>query len=393
MNNRQQLIKYSMNKLVPFSCMLLAVSCGPSSENVSLDALKSKRDSLKGVYKEVGTQLAAVEGEIAELDPNIGIKEKIVKSATLDIQPFEHYFEVQGVVESDLNATLTPEVPGLVNRIYVKTGDRVQKGQTLASIDTDVIQKNIKELQNGLDLATTVFDKQKRLWDQKIGSEIQYLQAKNNKESLELKLSTLKTQLKKSSLVAPFSGIVDDILTKEGQMANPGFPVMRLVNLKNLYVKSEISEDHITDVKKGSAVIVAFPSQKITQASKISRVGSYIDPNNRTFLVEVDINNNKGILKPNLISTVKIQDYRKDSAIAIPSSVIQQDALQQNFVYVVSKDMVGEKQVTTAKKVIVETGLSYQGKTEVLSGLSKGDILVTDGARSLSDTERIKIAG
>lgn len=336
-----------------------------------------------------GAKQTPQEGDHQSANAKMDKKQKIVEFTELQTNPFSHYFETQGVVETNLNTTVSPETQGVIRKVYVRTGDHVQKGQTLATIDTEILQKNIQELENSLNLAATVFNKQKRLWEQKIGSEMQYLEAKNSKESLELKLSTLKSQLAKANVAAPFSGVVDEVFVKEGQMANPALPLVRIVNLNNLYIKAEISEDHITHVKKGDEAIITFPSQTIEQKASISRVGSYIDPNNRTFLVEVDIKDNgKGIFKPNLIAIVKIKDYGNDSAIVVPSSVVQQDATMQNFVYVANKqggDMI-------AQKIVVKTGLTFDGKTEVLNGLKQGDILITAGARSLSNMEGIQLA-
>lgn len=371
-------------------CILLAgiFSCASPTQNPELSSLLAQRDSLKSVYDEVAQQIAALETQIASLDTSSQKNIKQVITQVINKQPFAHYFQVQGVVESDQNSLITAEVPGTVQKVHVKIGDRVSEGQTLISIDPELILKGMDELKNGIDLANTLYEKQKALWDQKIGSEVQYLQAKNQKESLELKMASLKTQLSKTVIKAPFSGVVDEVMTKAGQMASAPMPVIRMINADRLYIKAEVSEQHIASVQKGDEVIIDAPSAQFKANARVSRLGNYIDPNNRTFRMEVDFDNTGGALKTNMVTYLLIQDYAQDSALVVPSSTIQQDAAGQDFVYVAKAK--NDQYVT--EKVLVKTGQNYQGKTEILSGLEPGMALITEGARSLAATEVIRVA-
>ena len=290
---------------------------------------------------------------------------------------FEHKIEVRGNVQSRTNVYISAETMGQLTALNIVEGQYVNKGQVLATIDSESIEKNIAEVENQLEFATTVFEKRERLWKQNIGTEIDYLQAKNNKESLEKSLETLNTQLDKTKIKAPFSGTVEEVPVSAGQIVQPGTPVAFLVSNQNMYINAEISEAYIGKFERGDEVTVSFPSLGKTYQSTIASIGSVINQASRTFTVEVKLPNDKDLLKTNLVAVLKMTDYEAEDAVVIPSRIIQED-LDGNFVYLVEG---GKK----AKKVHVKLGYSYDNKTEVLSGLSGGEAVVDKGNRIIAD--------
>ena len=303
----------------------------------------------------------------------------------LQLEPtrFEHFFTVQGVVETDQNAQLYPEAPARIVSINAKEGDRVSQGQVLMVLDSRVIDNQMEELKLRLDLAELIFKKQEGLWSQEIGSEIQYLEAKNNFESLEQNLETLKAQKALYTIKAPFSGILDEINPKEGEMANPAMPVARLINMERVYIKSDVTERYLATIKAGDAVVVNFPSLGIVKNTTIQRLGNFINPANRTFKVRLSLDNSDLALKPNLLGELKIRDYSADSAAVIPTSLIQSTPSGQEFIYILED--------SKAKKVEITTGISYEGHVEVLSGLMGTETLIDKGARSVKDGDLVSI--
>src|SRR5690606_18584481 len=261
-------------------------------------------------------------------------------------------------------------------------------GQTLMVINADLIKKNIAEVETRLELAQTTFERQERLWKQNIGSEMQFLQAKNNRDALKNSLQTLQEQLDKTIIKAPFSGVVDAIFTKQGEMVSPGVPVLRLVNLNTMYLKSDVSENYINNIKVGDSVKVSFPSLSgETMFAQISRIGQFVDPNNRTFVIQVDLPNKNGILKPNLLAEISILDFKMDSAIVLPNSLIMQGTGGTEYVFITEK----EGNITKAKKQLIKTGMSYNNEILVFNGLSEKAEVVNKGARSLEDGQAVEI--
>ncbi len=377
-----------MRTFIYTSIALTIAACSSTPES-DLQTLIEKRDSLKAAYKETASLLAQTEDQIIALDPSLGAQVKNVTTQKIKAKRFEHFFMAQGVVETNGNASLSAETPGRITSVKVKTGDRVVKGTVLAVIDGEIIAQNKKELENALSLAKDVFSRQEKLWKQNIGSEIEYITAKNNVESLELKIKTLDSQASKSYIRAPFSGVVDQVNVKLGQLASPGFPLIRMVSLNGAYIKAELSENHLKSVQKGQKVQIEFPSLDLKKTSSISRVGSFIDPNNRTFLVEVDLRDNLGgKLRPNLLGYVWINDFALDSAIVIPSSVIQQDAEGNSFVYVTK---ASESGILRAEKRTIEIGQTSNGNQLVIAGLNSSDELILQGSRLIADNEKINI--
>lgn len=370
--------------ILSIGAAILLASCQPTEET-SLSKLKEKKTTFETQIDSINELLISVISEIALLDTVK--KAPLVASTSIERSDFNHYFRVQGNVESDKNATLFPETQGLIKAIYVKEGQNVSKGQKLLALDNDIIANNIAEVETSLSLATDVFQRQERLWDQNIGSELQFLEAKNRKESLEKTIATLRKQQSMAVLRAPFSGVVDKIFPKVGEMGSPQSRAISVVNLNHLHTKADVSEKYLSKVKSKVPVTVYFGEGLDTISGVISNVGSSINPANRTFEIKVDFKEKSDFLRPNLMAEVEINDFKADSVIVLPSSYILQDIQGDSFVYRVEK----KNGKTIAKKNILEPGLSYKGKTMILSGLTGAETLVTDGARKLVDGQEIRI--
>lgn len=359
---------------------VLVASCAPEVSS-DLSKLQAQRDSLKTARIAISEELKELEMRINEIDTNF--KERITNITTLTLAPtsFEHFFNVQGVVETDQNAQIFAEAAGKITAIKVKEGDNVKKGQVLMTIDSRIVSNQIDELQSRLSLAKTVFEKQETLWKKNIGSEIQYLESKNNYESLQQNIETLQAQKAMYTVTAPFSGIVDEINPKIGEMANPAMPAFRLINTDVMYVKADITERYLGQLKEGDKVTIDFPSANQTIESKINRIGSFINPNNRSFKIKLLLDNSENTLKPNMLGELKVRDYKSDSTVVIPTSLIQITPTGEEFVYVVRN----ENDRTIASKTMIKSGMTYNNNSEVLEGLTGSETLVNRGARSIKD--------
>ncbi|HPK09070.1 MAG TPA: efflux RND transporter periplasmic adaptor subunit [Saprospiraceae bacterium] len=378
----------SLMKITTLAYLVLSavifVSCKPKDELASLKKdLASKKEKLNALQVEIDD----LNGKIAALEPEKKIDSIIV--AVEDIKPteFVKYAKLQGTVISDNVYKASSEVGGRILKLLVKEGDYVKRGQLIASIDMDALEKQKEEISTQLSLANTVFERQKNLWDQQIGSELQYLQAKNNKERLEKSIETLNSQLSKRNIYAPFSGYVDQELIKEGEMSAPGAPILVIINNDKLKIKADVPENYLTKVKVGEPVIVSLPALNEEIQSKISLLGRVIDPSNRTFSMEVDLANPRNIYKPNLLAEVEVVEYKKDDAIVIPIDFVMEAVSGDKYVYTVNTTKDG----SLAQKSIVTLGEGYQGQIEILSGLKNGDRLITDGSHLVVDGSHVDI--
>jgi len=366
-----------------FSLFVIAAiiaSCGGKKDP------KTQLAELKAKQAELAEQIKTLEEEIAATDTSAStgkVKDVIVTPITSSV--FTHYLDVQGIVDADENVTIMPTMAGNVTKLFVNEGDVVKSGQILAEVDNDIYVKQLNSVQPQLALATEVFNRQQRLWNQKIGSEVQYLQAKTQKESLEKQIETLQEQIELTRIKSPINGTVDNVVLKIGQMAAPGMPAMRVVNLSKLKVKANISETHAAKVKKGNDVSIFFPDQNKEIASKVTFAAKVIDPMTRTFVTEASINASAAELRPNMIAVLKVVDYRDDNAITIPINLIQ-NTEKESFVFVGVEE--GGKKV--ARKKVVTVGMVYNGSAEIISGLSTNDKLITTGASDLADGLEIK---
>jgi membrane fusion protein, multidrug efflux system len=368
--------------IAPLIIALSLMACGDKTTgNQTLDNLIAKRDSLKLVQDSIGKEIAGLEEQIAALDT--GIKAPVVELATITKGSFNSYFQTQGIISTDNQANLWPSAGGTIKKIYVREGDRVSAGQKLAQLDDAVVRQTLSQLEVNLDLANENYNRLKKLWDQKIGSEMQVLQAKTQKESIEEQMKQVREQLALYAITSPIAGTVDKIYSKEGEFAAAGTPspVMTVVNLTGMYMTADVSENYLAVVKSGQAVQVLLPNMD-TLRTTVSRTGNIINPNNRTFEVTLQLPNSQD-LKPNLVGTVRFVEYHADDVVVLPTSLIMRDAEDRPFVFI-AENMV-------AKKVIVQTGRSADGQTEIVGGLTGSENIVSKGARKLSDGQTIRI--
>ncbi|WP_435261508.1 efflux RND transporter periplasmic adaptor subunit [Tenacibaculum sp. nBUS_03] len=373
----------------------LFAACGSKEKSVEsvinskdLKTIRTKKEELDKKQQELATQIKLLNNEIAKLDTNKKVPLITVISAHEEV--FVHYLDLQGNVQTKKNVLVYPEMPGKLVKVYVKEGQRVVKGQALAKIDDGGLYQQVAQVEVQAALAKTTFERQKRLWDQKIGSEIQFLQAKTNYEAATRSVNQLKQQLGKSVIKAPFTGIVDDVIKEEGTVVAPGMgaEVFRVVNLGNMYIETDVPESYITSVKKGKEVQVEFPVLGKTVTSFVRQAGNFINPANRTFKVEVGVSNKDRSIKPNLTAKLRINDYTSEKAILIPQSIISENAKGEQYVYIVEnvKDKIG-----IAKQVIIKTGKTQGDVIEVLSGLTNGVKIIKEGARSVKDNQEVKL--
>ncbi len=384
-----------MKKLIQLSVIgILVASCGGGSNSIE-DALASKDiKAIRATRDKVAEELKAAEDKMKKLDSAIAELDdsaKLPLVSTLEVKPqeFHHYLELQGSVMTDQNVLVYPEISGTLYKVYVKEGQRVSKGQLLASIDDGGLSSQLAQLKTQLDLAKTTFERQKRLWEQNIGSEIQYLQAKSQYEAQESAVKQLESVVGKSSIRAPFSGIVDDVIKDQGTVVapGPGSEVFRIVNLSDMYIEVEVPEVHLPNVKTGKMVQVHFPVLGDSVTTKVRQTGNFINPGNRSFSVEIPVPNKKGTIKPNLTAVVKINDYTSEKAILIPQSVVSENAEGEQYVYLIKE----ENGTTITSKAIIEPGKTQGDYLEVLSGIEAGSKIIIEGARSVRENQQVKI--
>lgn len=379
-------------KILFIGSMLIA--CGGKSDSVdavidagNLAQLKAKKNELAIQQGELKQQMDRLNVEIAKKDP---VKRStLVSVSVLKDTLFKHYIEVQGNVQTDKNIIIYPEFSGILTQIYVKDGERVRKGQRLARIDDGGLSSELVRQKSQTALAKTTFERQKRLWDQKIGSEMSYLEAKTNYEATQAATDQLSTQIGKTIITAPFSGVVDNIITDQGAVVSPGqTQILRLVNLEDMYVNASVPEAFLGKVQEGTEVIVELSSLGKEYEGKIRQVGNFINPDNRTFDVKIAIPNPDNAVKPNLIATVKINDYTAQNAVAVPANVIQQNAEGSGIAYIYESktDSTG-----IARQVALGQGYSYDDQVEITSGLDAGQSIILDGARALRDGQEVAI--
>lgn len=364
--------------------MLLIAGC--AAPVTDLEVAKEELAKLETEKKDLDAKIKEVEQLIEELDTT----EKQDKRTLVVVnQPktreFKHMIQIPGRADSRQNIVVSAEAMGNITRIAMQEGAMVKKGQVIAYIKSEVVGSQIAELKTRLELATQIYEKQKRLWDQKIGSELQFLQAKNNKESLEKNIDALQAQQRNSTIVAPISGYLDQVFIREGQLVNMGTPAARVVDLDHIRVEAEVSEAYIGSFKKGDTSIVYFPSAKSTYRVPIKTIGQIVNPDDRTFLVEVAFDNKDGKIKPNVLADMKIVTYQNPEAIVLPTSVVQQGK-SSDFVFVIRK----EGTETFAQKKNVKVGMTYNGQTEILEGISNKDQVIVVGNRNVADGEPVR---
>ncbi len=362
---------------------ILLFSCAGKEGNVSIDQLIESKNLTELKNKRVAVQadLAKIDEALATLDKKAD--EALVETIVVKDTVFNHYLEIQGNVDTKENILVQPEVPGTLVTLNVKAGQRVSKGQVLGRVDDGGSSQQVASLETQYQLAKTTFERQKNLWNQKIGSEIQFLQAQTQMISLQKSVAQAKAQLSKTLIRAPFTGTIDEVFVERGQVVSASPQgLMRIVNLSNMYVSTTVPETYIGKLKVGSEVDVFLTSLGKTYKGKVRQVGSYINPSNRSFGIEVNVPNPENLLRPNQVAKLKIIDYTAKNAIVVPTNVIQEDATGNKFVFIVT-NVTGK--TGTAKKVLVKTGKSSDNVTEITSGIADADVIVTEGASTISE--------
>ncbi len=357
-------------------------------ENGDLKTLREKRGELVNEQQALNDQVKLLDEKIKTMDTTKNVP--LITTFKANTEVFNHVLELQGNVTTNDLLTITPEYTGILTNVYVKEGQKVSKGQLLAKIDDGGLSQQVAQLQIEADLSKTTFERQKRLWDQNIGSEIQYLQAKSTYESQKEAVNQLQKQIAKTRVKAPFSGTIDDVITEQGSVVVAGqTQLMRIVNLDNMFIETEVPERYVSDVVTGKSVEVNLPVLGETIDTKVRQASDYINPANRTFKVEIAIPNKSKTIKPNLTARLKINDYTNENALLIPQSVISENAEGEQYVYVVEdKDSNG---IGNAKRVIVETGRTQGDVIEVLKGLEEGAEIIKEGARSVRDGQSVEV--
>lgn len=383
MNQHSISLTTNMKKIISlFLVTAVIVSCSKSG---STDK-KSELENLKKQQAELKEKISKLESELALTDSAKDAKGKMV--AVTDMQPksFLHYIEVQAKVEGNEDVNLSAEMPGTVTAVLVKAGDHVSKGQVLATLDDRAMRQQLDGMKAQMDMAVTMYNRQKNLWDQKIGSEMQFIQARTQKESMEKQYGALQDQWDMTRIKSPINGTVDEVSIKVGAAAAPGFTAVRVVNLSDLKVKGEIAESFISKVKDGNDVVLYFPDEGKEVKTKLSYAGQAINKLNRTFNVEVRLNPKDGNFHPNQVCVLKIADYSTLKALVVPVGAVQKSS-DGEFVFIASS----ENGKTVAKRKTVQSGITYNGLTEIKSGLTPGDKVITLGYQNVVEGDPVKL--
>lgn len=345
-------------------------------------------NELKKEMKNLEARITEIQDSIDVLGPK-EVNRRPVSVISPEVSDFKHYISVQGSLMSDDMVNASSDLGGRIMKLNVQEGQNVKRGQLIANLDLENLDKQKAELLKSLELAEEVFARQERLWNQNIGSEIQYLQAKNNKERLEKSLETLDFTKEKSKVYAPISGSVLSVNIKEGEMAGPGAPIVTILDISNIKVTAEVPESYLKAIKKGDKIEIELPALGETRSAKINLIGNAINPANRTFKIEAALNNRDKVLKPNLLANVKLNDYTKANAVSVPVELVQQEVGGKSFVY--SVKTVGEN--ATAQKLYVTTGEVQDGKIIITEGLKGDEKLISEGARMIVNNEAVEIKG
>lgn len=357
-------------------------ACGTSEENQNLVDLETKRDSLKSA-------LILINQQIEGLDTSTTVNYPIVSAEKVRIEDFSHKVQIPGTVDSEMNALINAESSGVIQQIHVREGQTVTKGQVLITIDSEILASTMNELETSLELANYLFSKQQELKDKGVGVEIEYEQAKNQKLGLESKIKTLRSQKGKTIVHAPFSGVIDDIMVTQGEMAAPQIPLLRIVNNREVTVNASLSENLLSKVSVGTPVEMIFPSlDDTTIISTVSVKGNYIDETNRTFRIQIHIKNNT-LLLPNQFVEVKVTDFERDSAIVINTESILQDTDNKTFVYKITKSATGN--TYEVEKIYVKVIKQFEGYACVEGAIKNDDLLVVKGAKGITASDLVII--
>jgi RND family efflux transporter MFP subunit len=378
-----------------YSIIILVLFNGCNNSNASIeqilktndpDIISQKRKEIIKSQQEIYTKLNLIDNKLEELNKNS--KFPIVETTILKNNDFQHFVELQGSVKSDQLIIIYPEFSGLLNKIYVKSGEEVTKGQTLATIDDGGLKQQLSQLEISFNLTKTTYERQERLWAQNIGSEIQFLETKSIYESQKEAIKQLKKQLEKTVIRASFNGTIDNIIAKEGEVVYPGKSnLMILLNMDNMYIECNVPERYINTIYKGKKAKVVFPLINDFLETSIKQAGNFIDPTKRTYKIKLDLPQNELNIKPNLNAKVSVNDYSNNNAIIIKEGFISIDSNNEKYVYKIYR----KEKKAYASKTIIKTGKNNGNYIEVTSGLSADDEIVIEGMRKLFDNTRVKI--
>jgi RND family efflux transporter MFP subunit len=385
-----------MNKLYISILTLIIISCNSSGnsdidtliENGNLEELKKRKKEYVGVMNSMQVELNEINNGISFLDEN----EKLTLVSSFEIKEkiFNSYIEAQANLKTRKNVLILPEFQGTLEQIFVSEGQKVKKGQLLAEINDSGLKEQVDQLIIQANFAKENFERTERLWNNSIGSEIQFLKSKSDFESSQKMVEQMKDRLAKTKIYAPFEGEIDEIISNQGSNLIPGVSqILRLVNLDEIYAEASVSEKYIANIDKGTKVVVQIPLLGREIVSEIIQTGNFINPSNRTFRVEVPVKNIDNKIKQNLDAKIKINIYSKPDAVVIPLRIIREDATGKNFVYVMSEDIKDGVYITS--KTFISLGNKNSNEVEVTVGLKIGDELVLEGANIVEDSQRVKI--
>ena len=352
-----------------------------------LNGLKTQKEQKLKILNALKAELNQINDAISDLDPS----EKLALISMFEVKPenFDHYVEIQANIKTRQNVLLYPEYTGTLKKIYVEEGQEVKKGKLLAQIDDAGLKNQLEQLQIQTSLSKTTYERTQRLWDQNIGAEMQLLQAKAAYESQLKNIAQLKKQLQRTQILAPFSGVIDEIVANTGANLLPGqTPVMRIVNLKKMYTEASVPERYISQIKKGTTATVKIPMLDREYPTTVRQIGNFINPNNRSFRVETPLPNPDEMIKPNLSCKLKIKDYSNPEALMIPLSIIKENAVGKKYIFKLNPD--GKDQIYRTEQTFIQLGKNSTDKVEVLAGIKSGDLLVDEGATIVENNQRVK---
>lgn len=374
--------------LIVFACAKDSKTLEDVIKSGNITEIRALKEDVSAAQYSIKIQLEQLDAAIAKLDTVK--KNPLVTTFEAKGELFNHYIELQGNVMTKKNVLIYTQMGGLLTDVYVREGQSVKKGEILARIDDGGLEQQLAQMNIQTALAKTTFERQERLWNQNIGSEIEYLQAKSRFEGQEKAVGQMQSQLAKSVIRAPFSGIIDNIITEQGTVVAPGqSQILRIVNLQDMYIETDVPERYIPTVTKNKNVLVEFPVLNKTVEAKVRQAANYINPENRSFKVEIAVPNQDKTIKPNLTARLKINDYTNENTVLIPQSIISENANGQQYVYTVSAKTGAN--IGTARKVIIETGKTQGSVIEVLKGIKSGDEIILEGARSVKDGQQVKV--
>ncbi len=356
-------------------------------EGINLEELNIQKANYTKQINDLKLELEKINSAIDALGSSE--KRTLITAFITETQSFEHQIEIQANIKTRQNVLIYPEFAGRLITLKVVEGQNVKKGNLLALIDDAGITDQLDQMILQLNLAKTTFERTQRLWDQKIGSEMMYLEAKTRYKAAQKQVSQIKQQLAKTKIYAPFNGVIDEIQARLGSNLIPGItPVLRIVNLNTMFAESDVPENYLSNITKGSKAKVSIPALNQIQNTEIHQTGNFITPSNRTFRVEARLENPKGLIKPNLNARLSIMDYFNPEAIMIPLRVVREDAKNQPYVFVLSKPE--KDNGFTTEQRMVTLGKTKEEMVEIIDGLTTGELVVEEGVSLLVTNQKVK---